>query len=251
MEPPVLDGQVGDAPRGVHHRRPRRITPQQRSGGARVQTTPARPAMVLLERSVRVEIQVQEQQPQKEVGTPLRVDQHRVLPEPADLRTHGQLPLQNGAGIHIDTSLDGTFRCLDPPVKLEKPLLDGAVVILAARVAGDHAPRRISRHPGGVFLEVLITDHDHRPDRRQGPPEIGAPSDGVLTCEITHLSVPTVLHPLSIEVHVGARLYRGYSYETEAQLSGLLLEAGGERHTRYSLPFHSTWPPLIQLRRKM
>ena len=96
-----------------------------------------------------------------------------------------------------------------------------------------------------------MTDHNRRPNGRQRPPKIGPASDSILARELAHLAVPAVLHPLSIEAHVSARLDRGDSHETEAQLSGLLLEAGCKRHTRYCLPFHSTWPPRIQLRRKM
>src|SRR5690606_29849551 len=92
---PDLEAQGGTAARGIHDLRPRRVASEERAGRARRHARRAPPAAVGLEGRVGLELQLEEQRADEEVGAAPRMDEHGVAAEPTEPRPPGELPLQH------------------------------------------------------------------------------------------------------------------------------------------------------------
>jgi hypothetical protein len=92
----VLDRQVGDAPATVEHARF-----GEGARGTGVEAACAAAAAIRLEGRVQSELEVGEHACKEEERPAPRVDQHGVLPDPAEARTLGKLPLRYGPGIDV------------------------------------------------------------------------------------------------------------------------------------------------------
>ena len=103
----------------------------------------------------------------EEEGAEVRVEQHRVLPDPAQAGPRGEIPLEERTGVHVGARRRPR-RQLDERVgQRPEPGLHDGVVVLAPGVA---------RHPGRAFLrrslEIPQGAGDHRPRAGKHPPGI-------------------------------------------------------------------------------
>jgi hypothetical protein len=75
----MLDREIADAPRGIEHARA-----DERIGRTGVETARAAAAPICLERRIHWEHHIDHERAQKEERAELRIDEHRVLAEPAE-----------------------------------------------------------------------------------------------------------------------------------------------------------------------
>jgi len=83
------------------------------------------------------------------------VDEHGVLPEPAEAGAPSQLPLEDGCGVRVGAPGDRGRRSFQPPLQGRQLLLHDLVVVAPPGVPRDDAPRRILGDAGWVLLAVV------------------------------------------------------------------------------------------------
>ncbi len=256
--PLQLDGQVGDAAAGVQ-------LPGAADGvgGAGLDAAGAAPAAIGLEGFVRRQLQGGEQLAQQQPGAQLRVDEDRVLAEPADPGPPGVLPLQDRAVVDVRLHVGLRVQLPDRGRQLVQLLLEGGVVVSAPGVAGDDGGEGVAGGgPGGVVgipgppgpggvapvvrrrrgpprprrrrARVVQGHHDQAPGAREGLLQREPAPDGVLAGHPAHLPVPAPIEPLAEPGLVVGRLGGGDPHPVEAQLprplhEPLLRPPGGGR----------------------
>ena len=77
-------------------------------GGADVETSRARSAAVGLERRVRLQLEIEQQRTDEEVGADLGIDQVGVLAEPAEPGFACEVALEDWASVYVSLARDLT-----------------------------------------------------------------------------------------------------------------------------------------------
>ena len=157
----MLDRQVRDAAPSVQD-----VGIDEGPRGAGVQTARAAAAAVR-QGGIGLELRRGQHHADEEEGAEVRVEQHRVLPDPAQAGPGGEIPLEERTGVHVGPRHRPRRQLDDRVGKRPEPGLDDGVVVLAPGVP---------RHPGWTFLrrslKVSEGAGDHRPRARQDPPGI-------------------------------------------------------------------------------
>ncbi len=213
--PPVFDRQVRDASAGVQH-----VRLDESSRGARVQA-PGAAAAAVGQRGVGLEARRGQHGPDEEEGAEARVEQHRVLPDPAQAGARGEVPLQQGPRVHVGSRRRPWRQPTDRLGEGGQPVLHDGVVILAPGVA---------RYPGralrGRSLEVAKRAGHHRACPGQDPSGIE----------------PLVPAPIEIRHRAGAA-----RVEPALERRGMI---GGTRRADGDQVEAKTPPRLLDLRRQ-
>jgi hypothetical protein len=175
------------------------------------------------ERLVRCQRDVQEQRPEEEERTQLRIDEQRVLAEPAQPGALREVALEHGTAVHERTAVHVAELCAHPGEQ------DVELVPHHPMVVGE---ARIPRHrPGRLRAVVVKRDHQRTDHPRHRTPRV-APQLGP-AFEIRHLAVMAGGEPVVEVLCRLRRAERGDAGEIESRREGLRLEAvfepGGER----------------------
>ena len=154
----VLDREVGDAAPRVEHARC-----DERARRACVQTGAAGAAPIRLERQIGDEIRVGQHDADEGERAPVGVDQHHVLPDPAEPCPLRQLPLGDGSRVDIATGLRAGSDFANHGGQPLEPTTEHAMVVRRPGVLG-HLPRGWTdpgRKPGVIGSVEVVLKRDH------------------------------------------------------------------------------------------
>ncbi len=180
--------------------------------------------MIEAKRLIRLEGGVGDDCSEKKVGSERRVDEDRVLSDPAQPGPLGVIALQYGSVVHVGARVHLSSANLAQRFgKLLELFLEDRVVITAAGVAGDDGTCRVV-HRSVVAVVVVHRDDDDRARPRKHRSGVDPPLHRVGPGEIGHFAGMAALQPLQVEVGVGRPLGRGNANELEAQLGGAPLD---------------------------
>ena len=157
----MLDRQVRDAAPSVQH-----VWLDEGSRRAGIEAARAAAAAVGQGR-IGLELRRGQHHADEEEGAQARMQEHRVLPDPAQARPRGEVPLEERTGVHVGPRRHARRELDDRIGERPEPGLHDGVVVLAPGVP---------RHPGWASLrgslKVSERAGDHRPRARQHPPGI-------------------------------------------------------------------------------
>ena len=200
---PELDGEVGDAARGVHDGGTVAVVAEKGAGGAGVEAAPAGAAVGLGERRRRFQRKVREQDAQKKVRPPARVYEHGVPAEPAEAGAHCELPFQNRSSVDVGAAPQGAAReSLEAVGQGVQPVADYVVVVVAACVARDDGAGGVAGWRGGVASGIRVGDYERRPEAGKSAVEVGAASHRAGAGQVVHAAVEAGLKPAPEVGHV-------------------------------------------------
>jgi hypothetical protein len=117
--PPVLDGQVRDAEPGIHDGRPVGVPPQEGSGGAGVEASPAASAVVRSKGGSASTSASRRSTPRKKYDPMAGVDQHGVPPRTTRARPAGPAPARGPAPVSTTDPPRGATGL--PALRLQTP----------------------------------------------------------------------------------------------------------------------------------
>src|SRR5258708_20224418 len=110
---------------------------------AGVEAGAARAAAIRLERQVGLERRVAEHDADEGERADARIDQHRVLADPAEPRARGQLALGYGTRVHVAPRASAGNDTADRLCQLFEPALEAVVVVAGPGLLADPGtPRR-------------------------------------------------------------------------------------------------------------
>ena len=114
------------------------VVAEEGAGRTGVEAAPTGAAVVLGERRGRFQRQIGEQDAQKEIRTPARVDEHGVLAEPAQAGPDGEFPFQERSRVDVGAAPEGAPReDFEAECEGVQLVADDVVVVAAACVARD------------------------------------------------------------------------------------------------------------------
>jgi hypothetical protein len=201
---PVLDGEVGDAASRIHDWGSRRVPSEERSGRAGVEAGVAAPAAIFLKGGIRLQIDREEEGAEKKIRSLLRVNEHRVPPEPTEPGPVGQLALEKGSSVDITSSLDiFANRLTKADMHTIEAPLQNAMVVAAACVPRYHAARGMLRDTLRILLMVVVPHDEEALHSREGEGEVRPTAQRVGVGEIPHLAMALFGNPSVKEVAVG------------------------------------------------
>jgi hypothetical protein len=165
-------------------------------------------------RRVRLELEVEDETAEEEERSERRIDEVRVLAEPAEPRAPREVALEQRARVHVRLARDRAPDArLDPAVQLAQPVDHHVVVVVAAGVARDG--------PARLAPAVLHRDDDRARHAGEWEPRVGALVAPLR--EVVHLPrVPRVEPPLELGRRLGGAEARD-PREIEAEPVGLRL----------------------------
>ena len=211
----MLDRQIADAPPRVE---PMRL--KQGPGRAGVETSPACPARIGLQRRVISQRFAGEQGRQDEPTPQPLVDEHRVLADPAQAGQPGEFPLQQrrGVGHASDAGLGGQTAMKIG--QLPQAGTQEVVIIGAPGASGDSPLPRLRRDRLG--RAVGNGQHQQAPHPRQNVPRmlVGRGPIG----HALHLTGHSVGQPLSKMPNPRRNARRRRAGQVETQPAGLSLQ---------------------------
>ena len=171
--------------------------------------------MLLAERRVGGELEIEEERAEEEEGAHLRMDEHRVLPEPSESRAPREVAFEDRPGIHIRAAADRlTEFALGPVEQLAEPVPHHPVVVVPARVPCDRTT--------GLPAAVVQRHDDRGAHPRFGPRRVAAQFGTAF--EIRHLAMVARRDPPFERIGRHGRTECGDAGEVESQPERLGLE---------------------------
>src|SRR6185437_4977308 len=159
--PFVLDGEIGDAARGIEA-----IGRGERRGRADIEAAPALAAVIPVRR-VRRQVEGEIDLAEKEPGAELARDEVGVLALPAEPGRFGERLFHDRRGVDENLELTRPAR-IDPARELLQALLDEVVIVAMARIDRDRAALALAKRSQRIVLGgVIEAEHDDAP--RLGP----------------------------------------------------------------------------------
>src|SRR5882762_5798960 len=135
----MLDGQVRNAAPGVEHVRCGKGI--RRAG---VEAGAAGAAAIGVERQVGCELRVGEHDADEGERAAARIDQHRILADPAQSRARGELALGHGSRVHITARAGAGNDFADRLCQLFEATVEDLVIVGGPGVLGDLGPHPLA-----------------------------------------------------------------------------------------------------------
>ena len=211
-----------DAPRRVEHARL-----GQRSGRAGVEAGGAGAAVVGLQRRVGRQHDVGEEGREQEVAAGLRIDEHRVLAEPAETGSPGEVALRDRRGIDHAPRAAARHAGLEPRREVVDPRPQEVVVVVAPGIPGHPAlPRQAAPRIGKRGM-VGGEHHHARGAVEEGH---GRPPQRLVTIQpLPQRAGQPPGEPATKGLVVGWLDERGDADPREPEPQGLRAELGGDQ----------------------
>jgi hypothetical protein len=191
----------------------------KRASWARIETSCTAPAPISLKWDVRFERRIHHQRPEKKERAECRMQQIRVLAEPAEARPARQIALQQRPGVHVRLGGNRISRVpLQACVQFAQLSLDHVVVVVAPGVPG-HRSR---------WLLAAIVEGDDDGVRRPGSHQPAVAPLRRATRQVLHRTGVARVQPL---VEVAGRLHRAQRRnpdQVEAERKSMRLRQIGE-----------------------